>query len=142
MMRFILLLAIFFGFLGFGQVKPLTPEDVPEEVKKVVDCSSLTFVVMKQPEFPGGMNEFRKKFSENFDSTPLKASDTALKTTIYFVVEADGTVNRIKAVGDNEEFNKEAERTVKSINAKYEPALVNNMAVRYLMRFPLSMSLK
>ncbi len=142
MMRFILLLAIFLGFLGFGQVKPLTPEDVPEEVKKVVDCSSLTFVVMKQPEFPGGMNEFRKKFSENFDSTPLKASDSALKTTIYFVVETDGTVNRIKAVGDNEEFNKEAERTVKSINAKYEPALVNNMAVRYLMRFPLSMNLK
>ena len=67
MMRFILLLAIFFGFLGFGQVRPLTPEDVPEDVKKVVDCSSLTFVVMKQPEFPGGMNEFRKKFSENFD---------------------------------------------------------------------------
>ncbi len=39
MMRFILLLAIFFGFLGFGQVRPLTPEDVPEDVKKVVDCS-------------------------------------------------------------------------------------------------------
>ena len=142
MMRFILLLAIFFGFLGFGQVRPLTPEDVPEDVKKVVDCSSLTFVVMKQPEFPGGMNEFRKKFSENFDATPLKASDVTLKTTIYFVVETDGTVNRIKAVGDNDEFNKEAERTIKSISTKYEPAQVNNMAVRYLMRFPLSMNLK
>lgn len=142
MMRFILLLAIFLGFLGFGQVRALTPEDVPEDVKKVVDCSSLTFVVMKQPEFPGGMNEFRKKFSENFDATPLKASDAALKTTIYFVVEPDGTVNRIIAVGDNDELNKEAERTIKSINAKYEPAQVNNMAVRYLMRFPLSMNIK
>ena len=138
MMRFILLLAIFLGFLGFGQVRSLTPEDVPEDVKKVVDCSSLTFVVMKQPEFPGGMNEFRKKFSENFDAT----SGATLKTTIYFVVETDGTVNRIKAVGDNDEFNKEAERTIKSINTKYEPAQVNNMAVRYLMRFPLSRNLK
>ena len=79
MMRFILLLAIFFGFLGFGQVRPLTPEDVPEDVKKVVDCSSLTFVVMKQPEFPGGMNEFRKKFSENFDATPLRLQMRLLK---------------------------------------------------------------
>lgn len=142
MMRFIILLAIFFGFLGFGQVKPLTPQDVPEEVKKVVDCSSLTFVVMKQPEFPGGMNEFRKKFSENFDATPLKVSDATLKTTIYFVVETDGTVNRIKAVGDNDEFNKEAERTLSSIKTKYQPATVNNLAVRYLLRFPLSMNLK
>jgi protein TonB len=50
-----------------------------------------------------------------------------LKTTIYFVVEPDGTVNRIKAVGDNDEFNKEAERTIKSINTKYEPAQVNNI---------------
>jgi hypothetical protein len=29
-------------------------------------------------------------------------SDATLKTTIYFVVEPDGSVNRIKAVGDNE----------------------------------------
>ena len=140
MMRFILLLAIFLGFLGFGQVRPLTPEDVPEDVKKVVDCSSLTFVVMKQPEFPGGMNEFRKKFSENFDATPLKASDAALKTTIYFVVETDGTVNRIIAVGDNDEFNKEAERALKSIKTKYAPAKVNNLVVRHILRMPLSMN--
>ena len=142
MMRFILLLAIFFGFLGFGQVRPLTPEDVPEDVKKVVDCSSLTFVVMKQPEFPGGMNEFRKKFSENFDATPLKTSDAALKTTIYFVVEPDGTVNRIIAVGDNDEFNKEAERALKSIKTKYAPAKVNNLVVRHILRMPLSMNFK
>ena len=142
MMRFILLLAIFLGFLGFGQVRPLTPEDVPEDVKKVVDCSSLTFVVMKQPEFPGGMNEFRKKFSENFDATPLKASDATLKTTIYFVVETDGTVNRIIAVGDNDEFNKEAERALKSIKTKYAPAKVNNLVVRHILRMPLSMNFK
>lgn len=72
----------------------------------------------------------------------IKVSNATLKTTIYFVVEPDGTVNRIIAVGDNDELNKEAERTIKSINAKYEPAQVNNMAVRYLMRFPLSMNLK
>ena len=71
----------------------------------------------------------------------LRLPDATLKTTIYFVVEPDGTVNRIIAVGDNDELNKEAERTIKSINAKYEPAQVNNM-VRYLMRFPLSMNLK
>ena len=46
------------------------------------------------------------------------------------MVEPDGTVNRIIAVGDNDELNKEAERTIKSINTKYEPAQVNNMAVR------------
>ena len=142
MMRFIILLAIFFGFLGFGQVKPLTPQDVPEEVKKVVDCNTLVFVVTKQPEFPGGLNEFRSKFSENFDSMAIKVSDATLKTTIYFVVEPDGSVNRIKAVGDNAEFNAEAERTLSSIKAKYQPASVNNLSVRYLLRFPLTMNFK
>lgn len=143
MMRFILLLAIFFGFFGFGQVKPLTPEDVPEEVKKVVDSNSLTFVVMKQPEFPGGLSEFKKKFTDNFDTLSLKDSiNGAVKTTIYFVVENDGSVNRIKAVGNNEHFNREAEKAVKAINTKYEPASVNNTPVRYLMRFPLSMNFK
>ena len=82
------------------------------------------------------------KFSENFDATPLKASDATLKTTIYFVVETDGTVNRIKAVGDNPEFNAEAERTLSSIKTKYQPATVNNLSVRYLLRFPLSMNIK
>lgn len=141
-MKFILLLVIFFGFLGFGQVKPLTPQDVPEEVKKVVDCNTLVFVVTKQPEFPGGLSEFRKKFSENFDTSALVASNTTLKTTIYFVVEPDGSVNKIKAIGADEKFNREAERTLKAINTKYDPAQVNNIAVRYLMRFPLNMNFK
>lgn len=143
MMRFILLIAIFFGIIGYGQVKPLTLEDVPEEVKTVVDSSSLTFVVTKQPEFPGGLDEFKKKFKDNFDAASLKDSVSGIvKSTIYYVVENDGTVNRIKAVGNNEAFNKEAERALKAINAKYEPASVNNIPVRYLMRLPLNMKFK
>lgn len=141
-MKYLLFLAIFFGFFGFGQTKPLTPEEVPEEVKKVVDCSTLVFVVTKQPEFPGGINEFRKIFKENFNSNAINISNATLTTTIYFVVEIDGSVNRIKAMGENEEFNNEAERTIKSISNKYEPANVNNHTVRYLMRFPLTMNFK
>ena len=142
MMRFILLVAIFFGFSGFGQVKPLTLQDIPEEVKKVVDCSTLVFTVTKQPEFPGGLGEFKKNFSENFDSMALKNAERTLNTVIYFVVEPDGSVNRIKAKGNNAEFDAEAERTISAIKTKYEPASVNNLPVRYLMRFPLTMNFK
>jgi len=49
----------------------------------------------------------------------IKVSNATLKTTIYFVVEPDGSVNRIKAMGDNAEFNAEAERTLSSIKTKY-----------------------
>jgi protein TonB len=72
----------------------------------------------------------------------IKVSNATLKTTIYFVVEPDGSVNRIKAVGDNAEFNAEAERTLSSIKTKYQPATVNNLSVRYLLRFPLTMNFK
>ena len=58
------------------------------------------------------------------------------------MVETDGTVNRIIAVGDNDEFNKEAERALKSIKTKYAPAKVNNLVVRHILRMPLSMNFK
>jgi hypothetical protein len=54
----------FFWLFRLWSGKAFNSEDVPEEVKKIVDCNTLVFVVTKQPEFPGGLNEFRRNFQK------------------------------------------------------------------------------
>lgn len=145
MKNFIVLVALFFVGVFYGQepLKSLSKEDVPLEVANVVDVSTLVFVVDTEPQFPGGMSEFRKEFSENFNTSVLKKpEDGVLKTVIYYAVEVDGSIFCVKAIGDDEAFNKEAERTVLAIKTKYNPASVNGLVVRHLLRMPLSMNFK
>lgn len=145
MKNFIVLVALFFVGVFYGQepLKSLSKEDVPLEVANAVDVSTLVFVVDTEPQFPGGMSEFRKEFSENFNTSVLKKpEDGVLKTVIYYAVEVDGSIFCVKAIGDDEVFNKEAERTVLAIKTKYNPASVNGLVVRHLLRMPLSMNFK
>lgn len=145
MKKIIALTSLFFIGFFFAQepIKALSKEDIPPEVSKIVDISSLTFIVDTQPSFPGGMAAFRKEFSQNFDTSALEKPKTGiLKTVIYYAVEVDGSILQIKAVGESDSFNKEAERALKSIKTKYYPAKVNNLAVRYLLRMPLNMNFK
>ena len=76
MKNFIVLVALFFVGLFYGQepLKSLTKEDVPLEVANAVDVSTLVFVVDTEPQFPGGISEFRKEFSKNFNTSALKKS--------------------------------------------------------------------
>lgn len=145
MKKFIVLVALFFVGIFFGQesVKALTKEDIPLEVANAVDVSTLTFVIDTEPQFPGGMTEFRKEFSKNFDKTALKKLEgDNIKTVIYYVVETDGSILYAKAIGDNESLNKEAEKALLAIKTKYSPASVNNLIVRYLLKMPLVMIFK
>ena len=80
---------------------------------------------------------------QNFDIFALEKTDgRTLKTVVYYVVEVDGSILYVKAIGENESFNKEAERALKSIKTKYAPAKVNNLVVRHILRMPLSMNFK
>ena len=138
MMRFILLLAIFFGFLGFGQVRPLTPEDVPEDVKKVVDCSSLTFVVMKQPEFPGGNTAMMKFLSDNI-KYPVIAQENGIQGRVItnFVVERDGSITDVQVVrGVDPSLDKEAIRVIQSM-PKWKAGRQRGSAVRVRFTLPV-----
>ena len=145
MKNFIVLVALFFVGVFYGQepLKSLSKEDVPLEVENAVDVSTLVFVVDTEPQFPGGMSEFRKEFSKNFNTSALKKPENGvLKTVIYYAVEVDGSILCAKAIGDNDSFNKEAERALLAIKTKYNPASVNGLLVRHLLKMPLSMSFK
>lgn len=96
--------------------------------------------VDQSSQFPGGLNAFRQKVSDNFDSSVMDGGEGTLKTEISFVVERDGSLTDVKAKGPNPDFNAEAVRTIKSIRNKWSPAKINNQPVRSSYRLPLTMN--
>ena len=109
------------------------------EVKPQVSDTQVYNEVEQTAEFPGGINAFRKKVQENFDSSAIEGADGVVKGEITFVVERDGSITDIKVNGKNSDFNSEAVRTVKSIKNKWAPAKINGQTVRYRYRLPLAM---
>ena len=87
-------------------------EDLPEEEKK----------------------EIQKLISEN-KPTP----SVMLYTTLTFIIEPDGTMSNILAEGENQSFNKEMERTLKTIKDKWIPAEIKGKKVRSYYKMPIRM---
>ena len=90
-------------------------EDLPEEEKK----------------------EFQKLISEN-KPTP----SVMLYSTLTFIIEPDGTMSNILAEGENQSFNKEIERTLKTIKDKWIPAEIKGKKVRFYYNVPIKMRIE
>ena len=109
------------------------------EVKPQVSATQVYTEVEQLAEFPGGINAFRSKVSNGFDSSAMDGDEGKVTTEVIFVVERDGSITDVKATGSNSAMNAEAIRTVKSIKNKWAPAKINGQAVRYRYRLPLTM---
>lgn len=109
------------------------------EVKPQVSETQVYTEVEQLAEFPGGINSFRSKVQNSFDTSVMDGDEGTVKTEITFVVERDGSITDVKASGPNKDFNAEAIRTVKSVKNKWTPAKINGQAVRYRYRLPLTM---
>ena len=109
------------------------------EVKPQVSATEIYSEVEQLAEFPGGINAFRSKVSNSFDTSVMDGDEGKVQTTITFVVERDGSITDVKADGPNKGFNAEAVRTIKSVKNKWTPAKINGQAVRYRYRLPLTM---
>ena len=93
-----------------------------------------------EADFIGGVNAFRTKVLQNFDSSVIEnETGEVVKAVVTFVVERDGTISNIKVSGTNTDFNKEAEKTIKGIKGKWNPAKFQGENVRSYFRFPISM---
>ena len=93
-----------------------------------------------EADFIGGVNAFRTKVLQNFDSSVVEnETGEVVKAVVTFVVERDGTISNIKVSGENTDFNKEAEKTIKGIKGKWNPAKFQGENVRSYFRFPISM---
>lgn len=110
------------------------------EAKPAPSTTEVYTEVEQMADFPGGINSFRSKVSDNFDAGAMEGGEGTLRTEITFVVERDGSLTQVKATGPNADFNREAERTVKSIRNKWTPAKINGQPVRYRFRLPLTMN--
>ena len=107
-------------------------------VDKPVDTKEIHTTVDVEADYGnGGLNGFRAKVAENFDNEAVEG-EGVLTTTVKFVVETNGTVSQVKATGSNADFNREAERVVRSIKG-WKPAKKGGVNVRSYYSLPLKM---
>ena len=138
MKKFFLLFSFFFGIFGFAQVK--------DSVKTAQNLSSPKNSILiedyaKVDEEPiflnGGIAAFRQKIMEHIDATNIEGSGK-ITTSVSFVVEKNGSISNIKAVGNNNTFNTEATKALYFIKGKWKPAFKYGQEVRYRYTVPLS----
>lgn len=107
-------------------------------IPKPVDNSPRTTVDI-QADFTGGINAFRNKVVNQFDTSVLDGRGEVVKTTLVFIIEKDGSISEVKATGPDATFNREAIKTIKAVKGKWIPAKVNGENVRSYFNFPISM---
>ncbi|SDQ11211.1 protein TonB [Chryseobacterium soldanellicola] len=120
--------------LGNGPaVKPQPTETDPN---KIANSGELSV----EASFDGGINAFRDKVMNKFDTSGFEDSGDVMKTTITFIVETNGTISGIKADGKDVSFNSEAVRVIKLIKGTWKPGKnKQGQAVRSYFKFPISM---
>src|SRR6476660_1479648 len=89
----LLLMFLCSGYL-MAQVEPVPPPDIVEEDTTVHNMAGIE----TKPEFPGGINEFRKFIASNFQIP----DEPGLKGNVYvtFIIEKDGSISDIKVLRD------------------------------------------
>ncbi|MBD3904299.1 M56 family metallopeptidase [Chryseobacterium sp. Ch-15] len=92
-------------------------------------------------EYPGGINELRKKVSKNFNSVIFGETNGLVRSTITFVVDKNGSIRDLKAEGENEKFNNEVLRVAKEANENvtWKPATKDGEPVAYRYNLPIAM---
>ena len=151
----ILVSVLFFGTV-YGQ-KSSKPKPTKEEVVYIN--------VDKEAVFSkGGIDGFRDLFLLNIDSDKIDGYEdfpeeekkeiqklisenkptpsVMLSTTLSFIIEPDGTMSNILAEGENQSFNKEMERTLKTIKDKWIPAEIKGKKVRFYYNVPIKMRIE
>lgn len=126
------------GSVASVTMPPSISPSAEVKVQPPADNAART-VVEIEASFTGGLDAFRGKVQNNFDVSNFEGSGETLKTVVTFIVEKDGTISNIKAMGSNNEFNAEAEKTMRFIKGKWIPAQVKGEFVRSYFKFPISM---
>ena len=93
------------------------------------------------PQFPGGINEFRKLINANFDTSVFKGDEGMVKTVLYVEIDENGKMGTISADGASDIFNREAIRSVSVVKDKvWTPATENGIPVKYVFKMPITMT--
>ncbi len=139
MMKIIPFLAIFFPVLIFSQEQPIQTTQL-NELLITEKNGRATIDAEKPATFPLGVTVLRNKIAKNFRMRKVHSNAETESCSITFLIDKEGFVTEVKAYGDNESFNREAERALLKIKDKWTPAELNGEKVRYRFRIPLTIS--
>lgn len=114
-----------------GSVAPSNPG--------ITDTSILSSnVVDKMPEFPGGIKKFYTYVGNNFEKPDLE-TENAIRVSVSFVIEKDGSMTDIKVLKDpGYGLGAEAIRVLKSLKTKWSPGMYEGKAVRTSYNLPIT----
>ena len=89
------------------------------------------------PLYPGGMDKFYKDVAKKF-TVPELGTQQKIRVFVSFVVEPDGTLSNIKALNKpGHNLDKEAERVLRSLKAKWKPGIKGGTPVRTSYKLPI-----
>ncbi|TRX36551.1 hypothetical protein FNW52_08055 [Flavobacterium sp. ZT3R18] len=102
--------------------------------KTIVPTSALD----KMPEFPGGIKKFYTYVGNNFEKPEID-SENAIRVSVSFVIEKDGSMTDIKVLKDpGYGLGTEAIRVLKSLRIKWAPGIIDNEPVRTAYNLPIT----
>lgn len=132
MKKILLLVLLINSILIFSQV--IVPEG-----KTIISDEELKERGFQMAVYPGGINVFRQKFTQTFDSSNIN-SKGIIKSEAQFIISEEGTVSDIIITGDNKSMNKAMERAVKTLSkTKWKPAELDGKPVKFRFRLPITM---
>jgi protein TonB len=121
--------------LGTGTPRGNTGVETPSIPNNNVMNSA---VLDKKPEFPGGINKFYTYVGNNFEKPELD-SEMAIRVSVSFVIEKDGSMTDIRVLKDpGYGLGAEAIRVLKSLKTKWSPGILDGKAVRTSYNLPIT----
>jgi protein TonB len=94
----------------------------------------------RQPNYPGGIQNFYQYVVNNFDRVNLEEGET-IRVNVSFVIETDGTMTDIQVrEKTNSIIAKEAVRVLKSLKKKWTPGIKDGQPVRTQFTLPIAVS--
>lgn len=140
MMRKIIFgICILLSSFSFGQESVKGTTDLNELVLSKKN-DKVTIDAEKPAFFPLGMIALKNMFSENFRMRKVITNTEQVSCELIFIIDKEGSMTDIKAIGSNDSFNKEAERAISKIKEKWTPAEINGQKARYRFKLPLTIS--
>lgn len=95
----------------------------------------------RQPNFPGGIQNFYEYVATHFDRENLDEGET-IRVSVSFVIEKDGTMTDIQVnQNTNAGVAKEAIRVLKSLKKKWTPGIKDGQSVRTQFTLPIAVLL-
>ncbi len=131
-------ICILISFFSSGQESVKGSAELNELVLKDKN-GTVRIDAEKQASFPLGDMALRQMISKNFKMKNVITNNAEqISCDLTFIIDKEGSMTYIRALGSNDSFNKEAERAISKIKQKWTPAEINGQKVHYRFKIPLT----